>query len=170
MTSGSAAPGLSAPAPSRSLNRGAADSQDGTAARQRARGRAALTPAPEALRLAVLDRDSGFRVVLAKRIGDLGWEHRTFARSIPPAKIVEMGLDAVVVDLEVLGRSPWSWLERLDRAADRPAIVVCTAASSPDDRVRALRLCADDWLAKPCHPEELIARVEAVVRQRRSGS
>src|SRR5262249_41863771 len=33
--------------------------------------------------------------------------------------------------------------------------------------VRGLRMGADDWLSKPCHPEELIARVEAVVRRRR---
>ena len=34
-------------------------------------------------------------------------------------------------------------------------------------RVRGLRMGADDWLTKPCHPEELLARVEAVVRRRR---
>jgi DNA-binding response OmpR family regulator len=34
-------------------------------------------------------------------------------------------------------------------------------------RVRGLRAGADDWVSKPCHPEELIARVEAVVRRRR---
>jgi two-component system response regulator RegX3 len=34
-------------------------------------------------------------------------------------------------------------------------------------RVRGLRLGADDWLTKPCHPEEVIARVEAVIRRRR---
>jgi DNA-binding response OmpR family regulator len=33
--------------------------------------------------------------------------------------------------------------------------------------VRGLRLGADDWVSKPCHPEEVIARVEAVVRRRR---
>jgi DNA-binding response OmpR family regulator len=33
--------------------------------------------------------------------------------------------------------------------------------------VRGLRLGADDWVTKPCHPEELIARIEAVVRRRK---
>jgi DNA-binding response OmpR family regulator len=36
--------------------------------------------------------------------------------------------------------------------------------------VRALRLGADDWIGKPCHPEEVIARVEAVVRRRKRAS
>jgi DNA-binding response OmpR family regulator len=37
------------------------------------------------------------------------------------------------------------------------------------DRVRALRAGADDWITKPCHPEELMARLEAVVRRRAAG-
>ena len=39
--------------------------------------------------------------------------------------------------------------------------------STVAQRVRGLRLGADDWVTKPCHPEELIARVEAVVRRRK---
>jgi len=46
-------------------------------------------------------------------------------------------------------------------------VVVCTGRSSVAQRVRGLRLGADDWMTKPCHPEELIARVEAVVRRRK---
>ena len=46
-------------------------------------------------------------------------------------------------------------------------MVVCTGQSSVAQRVRGLRLGADDWVTKPCHPEELIARVEAVVRRRK---
>jgi DNA-binding response OmpR family regulator len=34
-------------------------------------------------------------------------------------------------------------------------------------RVRGLRLGADDWITKPCHPEEVIARVQGVARRRR---
>jgi DNA-binding response OmpR family regulator len=37
-------------------------------------------------------------------------------------------------------------------------------------RVRGLRLGADDWVTKPCHPEEVLARVEAVVRRRKRAS
>jgi DNA-binding response OmpR family regulator len=37
------------------------------------------------------------------------------------------------------------------------------------DRVRGLRAGADDWITKPCHPEELVARIQAVVRRRRAG-
>jgi DNA-binding response OmpR family regulator len=44
---------------------------------------------------------------------------------------------------------------------------VCTGRSSVAQRVRGLRLGADDWMTKPCHPEELIARVEAVARRRK---
>jgi DNA-binding response OmpR family regulator len=46
-------------------------------------------------------------------------------------------------------------------------VVVCTGRSSVAQRVRGLRIGADDWLTKPCHPEELIARVEAVARRRK---
>ena len=46
-------------------------------------------------------------------------------------------------------------------------MIVCTGRSSVAQRVRGLRLGADDWITKPCHPEELIARTEAVVRRRR---
>jgi DNA-binding response OmpR family regulator len=46
-------------------------------------------------------------------------------------------------------------------------VIVCTGPSSVAQRVRGLRLGADDWVTKPCHPEEVIARVEAVVRRRK---
>ena len=46
-------------------------------------------------------------------------------------------------------------------------VIVCTDDSTVAQRVRGLRLGADDWVAKPCHPEEVMARIEAVVRRRR---
>src|SRR3712207_5661392 len=78
-----------------------------------------------------------------------------------------MRLNAIVVDLAVLGPGGWSYLERLCTRLPGLGVVVCTGRSSVAQRVRGLRLGADDWVAKPCHPEELMARVEAVVRRRK---
>jgi DNA-binding response OmpR family regulator len=119
------------------------------------------------LRLAVIDTDSGFLQVLDKRLERLGWEHRTLASAVPVETIVAMRLSALVVDLGTLGPSGWDYLERVCSELPGLGIVVCTGPSTVAQRVRALRLGADDWLSKPCHPEELIARVEAVVRRRR---
>jgi DNA-binding response OmpR family regulator len=122
-------------------------------------------PAP--LRIAVLDRDSGFLQVLTKRLERIGWEHRLLASTVPAEAIVPMRLSALVVDLAILGPQCWDWLERLCQALPDLGVVVCTGSSTVAQRVRGLRLGADDWLSKPCHPEELIARIEAVVRRRR---
>jgi DNA-binding response OmpR family regulator len=119
------------------------------------------------LRIAVLDRDSGFIQVLSKRLDRLGWEHRVLGSPVPADAIVSMRLSALVVDLAILGPQAWTWLERLCDALPELGIVVCTGPSTVAQRVRGLRLGADDWITKPCHPEEVIARVQSVVRRRR---
>jgi DNA-binding response OmpR family regulator len=129
-----------------------------------ARG-ASATASP--LRIAVLDRDSGFIQVLSKRLDRLGWEHRVLGSPVPADAVVAMRLSALVVDLAILGPQAWTWLERLCDALPELGIVVCTGPSTVAQRVRGLRLGADDWITKPCHPEEVIARVQSVVRRRR---
>jgi DNA-binding response OmpR family regulator len=143
-----------------------------TASVRAAEGGASSTPsegtqASASLRVAVLDRDSGFIQVLSKRLDRLGWEHRVLAGPVPTDAVVSMRLSAVVVDLAVLGPQAWTWLERLCTALPELGIVVCTGPSTVAQRVRGLRLGADDWITKPCHPEEVIARVQSVVRRRR---
>jgi DNA-binding response OmpR family regulator len=115
----------------------------------------------------VLDRDSGFIQVLSKRLERAGWEHRVLASPVPGDAVVSMRLSALIVDLAVLGPQAWEWLERLCGALPELGIVVCTGPSTVAQRVRGLRLGADDWITKPCHPEEVIARVQSVVRRRR---
>jgi DNA-binding response OmpR family regulator len=124
-------------------------------------------PGNAPLRIAVIDTDSGFLQVLTKRVERLGWEHRIMASAVPLDTIVAMRLGAIVVDLTVLGPQAWDYLEKLCTTLPGLGVVVCTGQSTVAQRVRGLRLGADDWLTKPCHPEELIARVEAVVRRRR---
>jgi DNA-binding response OmpR family regulator len=127
----------------------------------------AVDATPGTLRVAMLDRDSGFLQVLDKRLERVGWERRVLGSSVAPAAMLPMRLSAVIVDLAVLGPSCWEWLERLCTELPELPVIVCTGSSTVAQRVRGLRLGADDWLTKPCHPEELIARVEAVVRRRR---
>jgi len=123
--------------------------------------------ASSALRIAVLDRDSGFIQVLSKRLDRLDWEHRVLASPVPSEAVASMRLSALVVDLAVLGPQAWEWLERLCGALPELGVVVCTGPSTVAQRVRGLRLGADDWITKPCHPEEVIARVQGVARRRR---
>ena len=134
-------------------------------------GRALERPAPAPgtapLRVAVLDTDSGFLQVLGKRLERLGWEHRVLASPVPIENVVAMRLNAIVLDLAVLGPQAWEYLEKVCGSLPGLGVVVCTGQSTVAQRVRGLRMGADDWLTKPCHPEELLARVEAVVRRRR---
>ena len=128
---------------------------------------ATTTAVAAALRIAISDSDSGFVQVLAKRLDRRRWEHIVLTGPVPVERLVALRLDAFVVDLALLGPDAWPYLERVTRELPALPIVVCTGQSTVAQRVRGLRLGADDWLTKPCHPEELIARVEAVSRRRR---
>jgi DNA-binding response OmpR family regulator len=124
-------------------------------------------PSAAPIRLAVIDTDSGFLQVLSKRLDNAGWQYRVLASAVPVETVVAMRLNAIVVDLALLGAPGWEYLERLCSSMPGLGVVVCTGQSTVAQRVRGLRLGADDWLTKPCHPEELIARVESVVRRRK---
>jgi DNA-binding response OmpR family regulator len=122
------------------------------------------------MRLAILDTDSGFVRVLVKRASDLGWQYRRMEAPPRAEELVAMRVNALVVDLTLLGPGAWEFVERVTAALPGLGIVICTGPSSVAQRVRGLRLGADDWVTKPCHPEEVLARVEAVVRRRKRAS
>ena len=119
------------------------------------------------LRLAVLDRDPGFMQVLSKRLDALGCEYRPLAAPMGADGLVSMRLNALVIDLAILGPAGWGYLEQVCARLPGMAVVVCTGPSSVAQRVRGLRLGADAWITKPCHPEELICVIEAAVRRHR---
>jgi DNA-binding response OmpR family regulator len=121
------------------------------------------------VRLAVIDTDSGFVRVLAKRLDASGWEHRVLTSPIPPEELVAMKVNALLVDPDTLGPSAWEYLERVAQMLPDLGLVIAAHGSTVAQRVRGLRMGADDWISKPCHPEEVIARVEAVTRRRRRG-
>src|SRR6202167_4734687 len=127
------------------------------------------TSSAASMRIAVLDRDSGFIQVLSKRLDRLGWEHRVLAGPVPTDAIASMRLSALIVDLAVLGPQAWEWLERLSGALPELGVVVCTGPSTVAQRVRGLRLGADDWIPKPCPPEEVTPPGPGVPPVRRRG-
>jgi len=130
--------------------------------------RSELAPDPTT-RLAVIDTDSGFVTVLAKRAEAAGWLLRTSGGAVPPDQLVAMKLNALLVDPAVLGDEAWRYLDRVCSLLPDLGVVVCTGRSTVAQRVRGLRLGVDDWITKPSHPEEAIARIEAVTRRHRRG-
>lgn len=78
-----------------------------------------------------------------------------------------MKLNALLIDPAVLGDDAWDYLRGVCEELPDLGVVVCTERSTVAQRVRGLRMGVDDWIGKPCHPEEAMARVEAVTRRRR---
>ena len=72
--------------------------------------------------------------------------------------------DLVVLDLMLPGMDGLEVMRRL-RERGQVAVILLTAKGEPTDRVIGLRLGADDYVAKPFSPAELVARVDAVLRR-----
>jgi DNA-binding response OmpR family regulator len=79
--------------------------------------------------------------------------------------------DAVVLDVMMPRRSGWEVLERLrqDPSTQGLPVVLLSAVGDPSNRVRGIRLGADDFLSKPFDPEEVLVRVEGLLARRQPG-
>ncbi len=75
------------------------------------------------------------------------------------------GYDVIVLDIMLPGRDGLSVLKGLRKAGNATPVILLTARNELDDRIEGLSLGADDYLAKPFFVEELIARIQAVVRR-----
>jgi DNA-binding response OmpR family regulator len=114
--------------------------------------RGAVAPAsriPARPRIAVIDRDAGFMQVLSNRLSARGWEHRSLSSAVRLDVLLAMRLNAVVLDVEVIGPEAWDYLERVCSRLPGMAVIVCSAPASVSQRVRGLRLGVDAWMSKP---------------------
>jgi DNA-binding response OmpR family regulator len=119
-----------------------------------------------ALRIALIDDDSGLITVLDRRFAALRWHSQVIGYAADPEQLTALKLHALVVNPAITGLGYIEWVsERIPGLA----LLVCSKPAPVAERVRALRTGADDWITKPCHPEELVARIEAVLRRRRAG-
>jgi DNA-binding response OmpR family regulator len=73
--------------------------------------------------------------------------------------------DIVVLDVMLPGIDGLEVCRRLRRSAPELPIVMLTALGEEDDRIRGLEVGADDYLAKPFSPRELVLRVQSVLRR-----
>jgi DNA-binding response OmpR family regulator len=75
--------------------------------------------------------------------------------------------DAVVLDVDMPRLDGWQVLERIREVSDVPVLMLTAAAIEELDKVRGLRAGADDYVLKPFGRQELVARVEAMLRRGR---
>lgn len=73
--------------------------------------------------------------------------------------------DAIVLDLMLPGKDGFEVLQELRATNDETPIIILTARGSTKDRIRGLDLGADDYLPKPFHFEELVARLRSILRR-----
>jgi DNA-binding response OmpR family regulator len=119
------------------------------------------------LSLAIIDRDSGLIQVLGKRLAVGAWDYKVVSSPLTPQALVRLRLNALILDISVVGPEWWVYVEEVCMRLPGLAVVVCTGPSSVAQRIRGLRLGVDAWVTKPCHPEELISVTEAAVRRHR---
>ena len=81
-------------------------------------------------------------------------------------KLYETQPDLVVLDLMLPHMDGWEVCRRIREMSTVP-IVIMTSRRSDEEKIRGLRLGADDYVVKPFNPQELAARISAVLRRTR---
>lgn len=83
-------------------------------------------------------------------------------------RIIETRADIVVLDIMMPGPDGLDVLRRIRNETSVPVLML-TARGDEDDRIKGLDLGADDYLAKPCSPRELVSRLRAILRRAQPG-
>jgi two-component system, OmpR family, response regulator MprA len=122
------------------------------------------------MRILVVDDDSRIRDVLRRQLSYEGYQVELAGDSREAfARVAENPPDLVVLDWMLPGMDGLEICRRLRQADDMP-ILMLTAKGTLEDKVDGLDSGADDYLVKPFQPEELLARVRALLRRRQPQS
>jgi two-component system, OmpR family, phosphate regulon response regulator OmpR len=118
--------------------------------------------------LLVVDDDARLRELLRRYLSDNQFRV-TLAADAPEARarLASFAFDLIVLDVMLPGESGLELTSAL-RQADRPRvpILLLTAMGEPEDRVNGLEQGADDYLAKPFEPRELVLRIRNILDRR----
>ena len=115
--------------------------------------------------LLVVDDDEDIRALLRLLLERAGYDVDDQAEGRAALRAFHKGNhDLVLLDVTMPDLDGWELLERIRDLSDVPVLML-TARDSESDRVRGLRGGADDYVTKPFDREELVARVEALLRR-----
>jgi DNA-binding response OmpR family regulator len=113
----------------------------------------------------VADDDERILSYLSARLKTAGYDVLTATDGLRALEVIRVkDLDLVILDLLMPQMDGLETLKEM-RAFSSAPVIFLTAKGGDDDKIRGLRLGADDYLAKPFNPDELVARIEAVRRR-----
>jgi two-component system phosphate regulon response regulator OmpR len=119
----------------------------------------------DAKNILVVDDDAGLRELLQQYLGAQGYHVATVADGTAmDAYRAEHAVDLIILDLMLPGEDGLSLARRLRTQSDLP-IIMLSARGEDVDRIVGLEVGADDYLAKPFNPRELLARIRALLRR-----
>ncbi|WP_347558823.1 response regulator [Robbsia sp. KACC 23696] len=140
---------------------------DSTADNEAGRAIARDTGAPTRVdRIVVLDDEAELRNMLQRFLTGEGFDVRTVPDSVRLERLLErQSFDLLVLDLMMEPEDGLSVCRRLRAEGQTIPILMLTARGDPIDKVIGLETGADDYLAKPFLPRELVARIRAILRR-----
>ncbi|HEX5379625.1 MAG TPA: response regulator transcription factor [Phenylobacterium sp.] len=122
--------------------------------------------------LLVVDDDDRIRDLLKEYLARNGFRVTAAPGGPAARRLMEtLDFDLAVFDVMMPGEDGFSltrWLRERKGAAGRTPVLMLTARGLPEDRIEGLKLGADDYLGKPFEPEELLLRIEAILRRAES--
>lgn len=118
--------------------------------------------------LLLVDDDHELCELLASYLGAEGFEVTCRHNGLEAASLLaDTSFSLIVLDVMMPELNGMALLKQL-RAHDSTPVLMLTAKGDPVDRILGLELGADDYLAKPCNPRELLARIKAILRRTES--
>ncbi len=129
----------------------------------------AASPPARARHLLVVDDDDRIRELLKAYLARAGFRVTTAAGGAQARRLFgSLDFDLAVFDVMMPGEDGFSltrWVREQRGPGRRTPVLMLTARSETEDRIVGLKLGADDYLAKPFEPEELLLRIEAILRR-----
>lgn len=128
-------------------------------------GKQAKIPQDNAVHLLIVDDDRRIRDLLSRYLGENGFRVSVAANAAEARnKLNGLEFDLAIVDVMMPGETGIELTKSIRIDKDIP-ILMLTALSETDNRVAGLEAGADDYLAKPFEPRELLLRINNIVRR-----